>query len=158
MTGLFQKPKLLSTIVSGFFILVTIIALANYFQYRIEASNQDLDTPSLIQLAYDRGQITEEQRLLYLAYALYEHESLPTRFLSNVGWFGEGAVEELQEALTPPEVICSMSPHVRSEFQRLFTLDTTCEEETWTSILVGILFIAIITLVVKIQNKKSQEL
>jgi len=153
----FQKPKLPSTIVSGFFILVVILALNSYFQNRTDVSNQELDTPSLIQLAYDRGQITNEQRLLYLAYALYEHESLPHRFRGNVGWFGESALYEL-EVLNDPEVFCSMSPYVRSEFQRLFKSDITCEREAWFSVLAGILILAIITLVVNIQNKKSQKL
>ena len=89
-------------------------------------SVQYLDTPTLINQAFDRGEITEEERLLYLAYALYEYESLPVQFRSNVGWFGESYVIELQEAFKHPEVVCSMSPHVRSEILRLFDSDMRC--------------------------------
>jgi len=157
MTNLLQKHKLLYAIAGGFFVLVAIIAITSYFQSRTEASKQDLSTPELIGQAFDRMEITNEQRLLYLTYALYEYESLPSRFLSNVGWFGEMAQYEL-EVLYDPSVFCSMSPHARSEFQRLLKLDTTCEKETWTSILVGFLVIAIIAFVVNIQNRKSQKL
>jgi len=153
MADLFQKRKLLYAVLAGVFVLVIIILAIN-IQNR---KSQKFSTPDLIQLSFARGEITEEQRLLYLAYALYEYESLPTRFLSNVGWFGEMAQYEL-EVLHDPSVFCSMSPHVRSEFQRLLKSDTTCEREIWFSVLAGILVIAIITLVVNIQNKKSQKL
>ena len=89
-------------------------------------TSQYSDTPTLINQAFDRGEITEEERLLYLAYALYERESLAAQYRSRVGWFGESYAIELSEALTPPEVICSMSPHVRSEFLRLFDSDMLC--------------------------------
>jgi hypothetical protein len=89
-------------------------------------TSQQLSTPELIDQSLARSEITEEERLLYLAYALYEHESLPIQFRSNYEWFGEEYVLEIREALTPPEVICSMSPHVRSEFIRLFDLGTLC--------------------------------
>ncbi len=94
MSNLFQKHKLLFATVSGFFILIVIIALTSYSQSRTEVSNQGLSTPELIDQAFARGEITEEERLLYLAYALYGYESLPTRLLSNVGWFGESVLEE----------------------------------------------------------------
>jgi hypothetical protein len=74
-----------------------------------------LDTPSLISQALNRGEINEEERLLYLAYALYEHESLPDRFQSSFEWFGEVAAEELDEVIRSPAKLCSMSPHVRNE-------------------------------------------
>ena len=77
MVTLFHKHKLLYTIAGVFFILVIVIALASYFQSRTEVSSRELSTPELIDQAYSRGQITEEYRLLYLAYALYEYKSLP---------------------------------------------------------------------------------
>ena len=92
-------------------------------------TSQYLDTPTLINQAFDRGEITEEERLLYLAYALYEHESLPARFQSSFEWFGEVAAEELDEVVSSPAKLCSMSPHVRSELLRVIKKtedDTVC--------------------------------
>ena len=45
-----------------------------------------LSTPELIDQALADGQITADERLLYLAYAVYEYESLPAQFRSDVGW------------------------------------------------------------------------
>ena len=90
---------------------------------------QGLSTPELIDQALARGEITEEERLLYLAYALFEHESLPIRFRSKYGWFGEEAAEELIEVVSSPAKLCSMSPFVRSELLRLIRKkddDTVC--------------------------------
>lgn len=128
MANLFQKHKLLFAIAGGIFILVVIIALTSYSQSRTEVSestaevpDHDLSTPELIDQAYDNGEITAEYRLLYLAYAMYEYKSLPTRLLSNVAWSGDGQVQELNEAVNSPAKLCSMSPHVRSELLRLIT-------------------------------------
>jgi hypothetical protein len=107
-------------------------------------------------LAYQRGEITNEQRLLYLAYALYEHESLPLRFRSNWGWFGEMAQYEL-EVLNDPKVFCSMSPYTRSEFQRLGGSSIKCERNLLCPVLVGVLVLAII-LIFYFRNRKSQKL
>jgi hypothetical protein len=90
------------------------------------STSQYLDTPTLINQAFDRGEISGEERLLYLAYAVFEYESLPARFHGNLEWFGEGVLEEIEQAANSPEVFCSMSPHIRSEFQRLLHPDTIC--------------------------------
>lgn len=87
---------------------------------------QELSTPELIGQAYIKGEITSEERLLYLAYAIFEYESLPSRFRSNVGWHGTFILAELQEAANSPSVFCNMSPYIRSEFQRLLKPDTIC--------------------------------
>ena len=92
-------------------------------------TSQYLDTPTLIKQAFDRREIAEEERLLYLAYALYEYKSLPPQYLSSVGWFGDAAVGELIEAVNSPAKLCSMSPHIRSELLRLVKktdVDTVC--------------------------------
>ena len=84
-------------------------------------------TPQLIERAYESREITNEYRLLYLAYAMFEYESLPDRFRSNVGWRGTATIVELNEAASSPEVFCSMSQFVRTEFQRLLEPHTLCE-------------------------------
>jgi hypothetical protein len=121
MRNPFQKHKML---VGGVFILVAIIVTSMLIQNQMKKM---FSTPELIGMASATGLISEEERLLYLAYALYEYKSLPTRYLSNVGWDGTPIVRELQEALTPPEVFCYMSPYVRSEFLRLGKFDMTCD-------------------------------
>jgi len=155
MTDLFQKHKSLVTVVGGLFILVGIIAVSTSSQNDMR---KKLTTPQLIEIAYARGEITDDYRLLYLTYAFFEPKSLPTRFRSNVGWRGTFILQEVYEAASSPEVFCSMSLHARREFQRLLKIKTTCEKETWTSILVGIFVITIIAFVVNIQNRKSQKL
>ena len=92
-------------------------------------TSQYVDTPTLINQALDRGEITEEERLLYLAYALYEHESLPARFQSSFEWFGDVAADELDEVVDSTAKLCSMSPYVRSELLRVIKktdIDTVC--------------------------------
>ena len=90
------------------------------------SSTKDQSTPALIDQAFNKGEITDEQRLLYLAYAIYESESLPAQFHSNVGWCGTFIIEELHEAANIKR-ICSMSPSIRSEFQRLLKSNITCD-------------------------------
>lgn len=92
----------------------------------ITSPNRTLATPDLIQRAFDRGEITAEKRLLYLSYAVFEHESLPVRFRSNVGWYGTFIIEDLEKAASSPSVFCSMSPYIQSEIRRLLKQDTVC--------------------------------
>jgi len=133
----------------------TVLNLTPIIPYQ---TSQELETPLLIQLSFDRGEITNEQRLLYLAYALYEPGSLPLQFRSNYGWFGEMAQYEL-EVLTDPSVFCSMSPYARSEFQRLHVSNITCERNLLSPVLAGILIIAFIAVfyIRKQQSQKSSD-
>lgn len=133
MAILHQKRKSLFTVAAGFSVLVTFI-LYSCAQNGISTTpidtptpNQELSTPELIDQALAKGEITEEERLLYLAYAVYEYESLPARFRGNVGWRATFVVRELHEAVNTPSIFCSMNPHIQSEFQRLFNPETTCK-------------------------------
>ncbi len=56
-------------------------------------------TPELIEQAFAAGEISAEERLLYLAYAVYEPASLPERFESDTPWSGTGVVAELTGAM-----------------------------------------------------------
>lgn len=85
-----------------------------------------LSTPALIDQALARGEITAGQRLLYLAYAVYEYESLPAQFRSNVGWRGTETVRELRMAADDPNVMCSLGADVQSELRRLLKGGATC--------------------------------
>jgi hypothetical protein len=88
-----------------------------------------LSTPALIDQALAQGEITAGQRLLYLAYAVYEYKSLPAPFRSNVGWRGTETVREIREAADDPSVMCSLEPDVQSELRRLLKGGATCNQE-----------------------------
>ena len=68
-------------------------------QHGAPSANQTaerLSTPQLLAQALANGEITADEQALYLAYALYEPQSLPARFQSTVGWRGTRYVRELQ--------------------------------------------------------------
>ncbi|MCX6049737.1 MAG: hypothetical protein NT075_31950, partial [Chloroflexi bacterium] len=58
--------------------------LANGLRASVTTTDK-LATPLLIKQAFERGEITAAEQALYLAYALYEPQSLPAPFHSNVG-------------------------------------------------------------------------
>jgi hypothetical protein len=86
----------------------------------------DLSTPELIEQAFDRDQIDAGQRLLYLAYAIYEYESLPAEFQSEVPWHGTLVVRNLKQAAASAESLCSLDAEVQSELRRLIPESAAC--------------------------------
>jgi len=80
MADLFQKRKLLYAVLAGIFVLIIIILAVNIQ----DRKSQKFSTPDLIQLSFAKGEITEEERLLYLAYALSDSEKLPTRTMAKL--------------------------------------------------------------------------
>src|SRR3972149_2075727 len=87
-----EKPVYVP-VAKGIVILVAVIALTltGCAQRGISAtptqnSTRALSTPALIDRALAKGEITAEQRLLYLAYAIFEYESLPAQFHGRGGW------------------------------------------------------------------------
>lgn len=97
------------------------------------AQSQELSTPELIEQAFAQAKITAEQRLLYLAYAIYDHSALPTRFHSNVGWFGTAYVKEIYTALDAAASgrAPAFSPAVQAELDRLLfpQAATVCDRQ-----------------------------
>ena len=85
---------------------------------RTEDSQESLPTPALIARAFERGEISDEERLLYLTYAVYEPDSLPAEYSSTVGWRGTMVVREIKELVNSPK-LCDMDVFVRNELQRL---------------------------------------
>ena len=61
-----------------------------------ESELADMSTPELIQSAYEEGLINEEQRILYLAYSIYDYALLPKQFISPTPWDGTEAVFEIK--------------------------------------------------------------
>lgn len=87
-----------------------------------------LSTPQLLAQAVARGEITADERILYLAYALYEPASLPAEFYSQVGWYGTAYVVEVQ-AYTG-QALAAAPDAIRQELNRLNRLaSTVCTEQ-----------------------------
>ncbi len=82
------------------------------------ADEASLSTPELIEAAYAQGEISAEERALYLAYALYEYDSLPPAYQSQTPWRGTMIDRELNALLTSPQ-FCDMASDVQSELERL---------------------------------------
>ena len=124
MCNLFQKHKLLSTVLAGILILIIIIILAINIQNR---ESLKYSTPDLIQSALARGEINEEERLLYLAYALGDSEKLPTRYIGKAPWSGTMIGLELYETVKSKEELCRLSSFTQSELRRILLEGATCD-------------------------------
>src|SRR5689334_7859327 len=62
------------------------------------AARQAPTTPALLDQAFARGEISSDQRLLYLIYAIYDFGKLPTQFHGRPGWSATMAVREINHA------------------------------------------------------------
>ncbi|MCW5852606.1 MAG: hypothetical protein KIT87_21215 [Anaerolineae bacterium] len=80
-----------------------------------------LATPDLIEQAYRRGAISAEERLLYLAYAVYDYAALPPQFHSRVGWYGTATVREIQAVLKAQAEgrTAKFTPPLQAELERV---------------------------------------
>ncbi|MEK6752196.1 MAG: hypothetical protein AABZ00_08005 [Chloroflexota bacterium] len=111
------------------YIGLAILLILAFISFRVITSpNRTLTTPDLIQRAVANGKITEEERLLYLAYALGDYEKLPTRFHSNAPWSGTLIILELREVSRSKSVMCELSPFVQGELRRIFHAGVICEK------------------------------
>ena len=125
MADLFQKRKLLYAVLAGIFVLIIIILAVNIQ----DRKSQKFSTPDLIQLSFAKGEITEEERLLYLAYALSDSEKLPTRYHGKAPWSGTMIGLELYETVKSKEGMCKLSPFAQSELRRVMRVEgATCDK------------------------------
>ena len=125
MADLFQKRKLLYAVLAGIFVLIIIILAVNIQ----DRKSQKFSTPDLIQLSFAKGEITEEERLLYLAYALSDSEKLPTRYHGKAPWSGTMTGLELYETVKSKEGMCKLSPFAQSELRRMMRVEgATCDK------------------------------
>lgn len=95
-----------------------------------------MPTPTRIDSAFERGIIDAETHVLYLAYAVYDHQSLPEAYISKVGWFGTHVVAEVNTAYNEIKVLRaqgdkSVSAQVVAELDRVLTpaAATYCDRE-----------------------------
>lgn len=107
---------------AGIFVLIIILAIN--IQNR---TSQKYSAPDLIQLAFARSEITEEERLLYLAYALGDSEKLPAQFHSNYPWSGTMIARELYETVKSKPEMCKLSSHAQSELRRILREGVMCD-------------------------------
>ncbi len=125
MTNLFLKRKKMHYIV---LIGVVVLALSVMVIINVKSQSvQKLSTPDLIKQAFTSGEITEEERLLYLAYALDDQDKLPTRFHSSVPWGGTLIIWELREAVRSKSIMCKLSPFGQSELRRILQEGVICD-------------------------------
>jgi len=73
--------------------------------------SEGLSTPELIEAALFNGEIDQETADLYLAYALGDHEKLPSQFVSNVPWHGTLPLLSLREGLETMKISAARSTH-----------------------------------------------
>lgn len=87
-----------------------------------------LSTPQLLEQALANGEISADEEALYLAYALYEPQSLPARFQSTVGWRGTRYVQALQSYFQ--NLNAAATSAVQQELARLQGLAATvCDNQ-----------------------------
>jgi hypothetical protein len=103
-------------IISILFLVITNAASAESNRMPVTKANdsnlastpEKLPTPELIQQDFINGKISEEQELLYLAYAISDYEKLPIQYQSNVPWDGTIIMLRLENEplnITSPVVI-----------------------------------------------------
>ncbi len=110
-------------------LFVATIMLLSVFDVQAQDAPRapELTTPQLLDAAYARGEISADERIRYLAYALYERDSLPAKFDSPHGWYGTSVLRELRDAHEDS----SLSRATAGELDRLFNsrAATTCDAE-----------------------------
>ncbi len=85
-----------------------------------------LSTPQLIGCAFLTGKITDEQRILYLAYSIYDHEKLPLKYQGTKGWEGTSVVDELNDVIFSTEQFCTFSKDTQDKLRNLFPKAVQC--------------------------------
>ena len=85
-----------------------------------------MSTPEKISCAFLEKKITENQRVLYLFYAVYDFKKLPMEYRSDTGWDGTLTVQEVKEIAQSKEKMCKLSAFVQSELRRGFDFAVSC--------------------------------
>jgi len=87
------------------------LPIPRYTEQGTISQSGGLSTPQLIEAALKNGEIDQDTANLYLAYAIGDHEKLPSRFVSNVPWDGtlpllslQGAVQTMGDSPTRKEI------------------------------------------------------
>lgn len=85
----------------------------------------DLPTPELIEKAYEKREINLEQKWLYLVYAFYDYEKLPSKFKSNVGWHGTSYLEDIHDFIQTKGV-CQFSQETIKKIETYLNQKLNC--------------------------------
>ena len=88
-------------------------------------------TPDLINQAYARGEISSDQRLLYLIYAVRDFSRLPAQFRGRPGWSATTAMQEINQARQALVAgTATFSPELRAALQTVsLQAATVCDTE-----------------------------
>jgi hypothetical protein len=82
------------------------------------AARQAPTTPALIDQAFARGEISSDQRLLYLVYAVYDFGRLPAQFRGRPGWSATMVVREINQVRQAlASGAATFSPELRAALQ-----------------------------------------
>lgn len=125
----FNLPKWLK--IGGVIIALLIIAMIALKMYRMSVPPpSELSTPERIEWDYEYGNITEEQKILYLHYALNDRtKKLPPRYDSIAEWEGTSYGIELSRIVASYDV-CRFSSFTQSELRRIYgDRMATCDDE-----------------------------
>ena len=124
---MFRKSTLLTILTVALMLMVAVLMRDPISV--LAAEDVNLSTPERIEAAFQRGDITSAERILYLTYAIYEHESLPAVFDGTKGWHGTMTVREIHKTLA--ESRSSFPADVLMEIDRVMNsrAATICDRE-----------------------------
>ncbi|OGG15511.1 hypothetical protein A3D77_06720 [Candidatus Gottesmanbacteria bacterium RIFCSPHIGHO2_02_FULL_39_11] len=95
--------------------------------YRCQTEiNGNQSTPELISCARLTGKITEEERILYLTYAVGDIEKLPSEYKSNAPWEGTSILIELNDIVSSDKPFCDFTQNTQNELRKRFPNAVKC--------------------------------
>ncbi len=118
------RPQLLRGVfLIGVPLLLIVIELfgLDCVEYARMIANRNAATPDLIDEAFNNGEITDGQRILYYAYSTYEPSSLPLQFKGHGLWCGTSTVGKVDETIHSVDKLCKFNPAIQAELRRLFS-------------------------------------
>lgn len=108
-------------------IIVCCLTLTFYFFNESEnnhekVSSDNYSTQGLIENDFKAGEISLEQKWLYIFYAIYGNDKLPRKYQSKVGWSPTMLFMEFNDLLESGEV-CNFSTFAKSEIESISNRD-----------------------------------
>lgn len=119
-------------------------------------SQYDFPTFTLIEHAFENGEITAEQRILYLTYALYEEDSLPLRYRSDIPWQEDLSLYAQEVSwYVRSDKVCSFGSFTQSELRRILgEIVTPCDNSNRKALLTTLFVFCVLAVGILIGKKK----